>query len=72
MASRRQGLTNLEKIDIGLLFSILGMAAAAICEKKRLAIATRSDDQQPLPITVFMIMLQFLLVGTGEAFIYTG
>ncbi|KAK3164527.1 hypothetical protein QOZ80_1AG0020500 [Eleusine coracana subsp. coracana] len=72
-ASGRQGLTNLEKIGIGLLLSVLGMAAAAICEKKRLAVAAGSNnDQQPLPITVFMLTPQFLLVGAGEAFIYTG
>ena len=38
----RQGLTNLEKIGIGLVLSIVGTAAAAICEKKRLNVAATS------------------------------
>jgi hypothetical protein len=43
----RQGLTNLDKI---------GMAAAAICEKKRLAVATTSGTagHVSLSISVFM------------------
>ncbi|PWZ10760.1 Protein NRT1/ PTR FAMILY 6.2 [Zea mays] len=70
----RQGLTNLEKIGIGLVLSTFGMAAAAICEKKRLAVAATSVavGHGSLPISVFMLTPQFLLVGSGEAFIYTG
>ncbi|ONM41515.1 protein NRT1/ PTR FAMILY 6.2 [Zea mays] len=70
----RQGLTNLEKIGIGLVLSIVGMAAAAISEKKRLAVAATSGvaGHGSLPISVFMLTPQFLLVGAGEAFIYTG
>ncbi|TVT99571.1 hypothetical protein EJB05_55062, partial [Eragrostis curvula] len=67
----RQGFTNLEKIGIGLVLSIAGMVAAAICEKKRLAVAANAGSS-PLPISVFMLTPQFLLVGAGEAFIYTG
>nr|CAB3477329.1 unnamed protein product [Digitaria exilis] len=73
----RQGLTNLEKIGIGLVLSILGMAAAAICEKKRLAVVAVAapegrHGESSLPISVFLLTPQFLLVGAGEAFIYTG
>ncbi|XP_024315877.1 protein NRT1/ PTR FAMILY 6.2 isoform X2 [Brachypodium distachyon] len=69
----RQGFTSLEKIGIGLALSIAGMAAAAVCEKKRLAVAAAaSTDTAVLPISVFMLIPQFLLVGAGEAFIYTG
>uniref|UniRef100_A0A0E0D1H7 Major facilitator superfamily (MFS) profile domain-containing protein n=1 Tax=Oryza meridionalis TaxID=40149 RepID=A0A0E0D1H7_9ORYZ len=65
----KQGFTNLEKIGIGLALSILGMAAAALCEKKRLAVAGNSGTPM---ISVFLLTPQFLLVGAGEAFIYTG
>ncbi|KAL5228346.1 hypothetical protein ABZP36_016611 [Zizania latifolia] len=70
----RQGFTNLEKIGIGLALSIVGMAAAALCEKKRLAVAVAAatTGSAPLPISVFLLTPQFLLVGAGEAFIYTG
>ncbi|XP_062184738.1 protein NRT1/ PTR FAMILY 6.2-like [Phragmites australis] len=68
----RQGFTNLEKVGIGLVLSIVGMAAAAISEKKRLTVAATNAGQGPLPISVVMLTPQFLLVGAGEAFIYTG
>ncbi|KAL6615127.1 hypothetical protein ACP70R_037397 [Stipagrostis hirtigluma subsp. patula] len=73
----RQGFTNLEKIGIGLVLSIVGMAAAAITEKKRLSVAATATNRAgpaaaALPISVFQLTPQFLLVGAGEAFIYTG
>ncbi|CAD6231248.1 unnamed protein product [Miscanthus lutarioriparius] len=74
LVTARQGFTNLEKIGIGLVLSIIGMATAAICEKKRLAVAATSGGagHGSLPISVFMLTPQFLVVGAGEAFIYTG
>ncbi|KAI9117070.1 hypothetical protein K1719_012069 [Acacia pycnantha] len=64
--------TNLQKIAIGLLLSTLGMAAAALCEKRQLALAKGvTDETKTLPITVFVVIPQFFLVGSREAFIYT-
>ncbi|XP_076920938.1 protein NRT1/ PTR FAMILY 6.2-like isoform X2 [Bidens hawaiensis] len=69
------GFTNLQRIGLGLVLSTLGMAAAAVFEVKRLSVAkthsVRAPDQ-PLPISVFILIPQFFLVGSGEAFIYTG
>lgn len=47
------------------------MAAAAIVEQQRLSVA-KSSTQKTLPISVFLLVPQFFLVGAGEAFIYTG
>lgn len=69
----KPGFSNLQRIAIGLVFSIFGMAAASICERKRLAVAKGvSGNPATLPISVFLLIPQFLLVGSGEAFIYTG
>lgn len=49
------------------------MVAASFCEKKRLSVAKSVSGHQPtLPISVFLLIPQFFLVGSGEAFIYTG
>lgn len=49
------------------------MAVAALAERKRLAVArTVGATSTTLPISVFMLIPQFFLVGAGEAFIYTG
>ncbi|KAK8654961.1 hypothetical protein V6N13_107556 [Hibiscus sabdariffa] len=71
----KPGFTSLQRIAIGLVLSTFGMAAAALAEKKRLAVARASGATAAtttLPISVFFLIPQFFLVGAGEAFIYTG
>lgn len=53
--------------------SAIGMGAAALVEMKRLSVAKDVGRHTPvLPISVFWLIPQFFLVGSGEAFIYTG
>lgn len=68
----KQGFTDLQRIGLGLTLSLMGMVAAAIVESKRLSVARHAIDSNPLPISVFMLIPQFFMVGAGEAFIYTG
>ncbi|OMP07227.1 Proton-dependent oligopeptide transporter family [Corchorus olitorius] len=69
-----QGLTHLQKIGIGLFFSIIAMAGAALSERKRLSVAkAQGNTSSPtLPVTGFLLLPQFILVGIGDAFIYAG
>eukprot|EP00252_Welwitschia_mirabilis_P018946 TRINITY_DN4258_c0_g1_i1.p1 TRINITY_DN4258_c0_g1~~TRINITY_DN4258_c0_g1_i1.p1 ORF type:complete len:563 (+),score=58.40 TRINITY_DN4258_c0_g1_i1:292-1980(+) len=71
-----QGFTTLQKIGLGLLLSFLAMLAAAATEIKRLKVAKLNGlEKRPfstVPLSVFYLIPQFLLVGAGEAFIYTG
>lgn len=67
------GFSSLQKITIGLVLSIIGMAAAALVEAKRLSVAKSTHrSSYNVPISVFLLIPQFFLVGAGEAFIYTG
>ncbi|KNA22360.1 hypothetical protein SOVF_034720 [Spinacia oleracea] len=69
----KPGFSSLQRIAIGLVLSTLGMAAAAWVEKKRLSVAIAvGRDELSLPISVYLLIPQFFLVGAGEAFIYTG
>ncbi|KAF8042748.1 hypothetical protein BT93_A1163 [Corymbia citriodora subsp. variegata] len=69
----KPGFSSLQRIAIGLVLSTLGMAAAAITEKKRLSVAASvGRTTATLPVSVFLLIPQFFLVGSGEAFIYTG
>ncbi|XP_074273948.1 protein NRT1/ PTR FAMILY 6.2 [Silene latifolia] len=69
----KPGFTNLQRISIGLVMSIFGMAVAALAERKRLSVAESvGRNTQNLPISVYYLIPQFFLVGAGEAFIYTG
>ena len=49
------------------------MFAAALSERRRLLVARAvGGNTATLPISVFLLIPQFFLVGAGEAFIYTG
>jgi dipeptide/tripeptide permease len=66
------GFTNLQRVGIGLALSIIGMIAAALTERTRLSVARNARSKTTLPMSVFTLIPQFFLVGSGEAFIYTG
>ncbi|XP_051140110.1 protein NRT1/ PTR FAMILY 6.4 [Andrographis paniculata] len=62
------GITCLQRIGIGLVFSVLGMVAAALVEKMRRE--RHLDDN--IRVSAFWLVPQFFLVGAGEAFAYVG
>jgi dipeptide/tripeptide permease len=61
------GLTPLQRVFVGLLLSVAGMAVAAFIERHR-----QTTSEHGVTITVFLLMPQFVLVGAGEAFTYMG
>ncbi|KAK7300387.1 hypothetical protein RJT34_11231 [Clitoria ternatea] len=63
-----QGLTSLQRVGIGLVFSILAMVASAIVEKERRDNVVKNNTT----ISAFWLVPQFFLVGAGEAFAYVG
>ncbi|XVE78413.1 hypothetical protein DITRI_Ditri13aG0143000 [Diplodiscus trichospermus] len=63
-----QGITSLQRIGIGLIFSTAAMVGAAIVEKERRDIAIQKD----VKISAFWLLFQYFLVGAGEAFAYVG
>ncbi|KAJ8764207.1 hypothetical protein K2173_005387 [Erythroxylum novogranatense] len=71
-----QGLTPLQRIGVGLVFSIFAMVAAALIEQKRLRVARSHDlmnnPTTEIPLSVFWLVPQFFFVGSGEAFTYIG
>ncbi|KAK8484139.1 hypothetical protein V6N11_024270 [Hibiscus sabdariffa] len=71
-----QGLTPLQRIGVGLVLSIIAMIAAALTEIKRLRSARShgltNNPSAQIPMSVFWLVPQFLLVGAGEAFTYIG
>ncbi|EPS59108.1 hypothetical protein M569_15702, partial [Genlisea aurea] len=63
----QQGFSSLQRMGIGLVLSTIGMVAAALVETKRLKASSSSRN-----LSVFLLIPQFFLLGSGEAFIYTG
>ncbi|XVF04994.1 hypothetical protein REPUB_Repub05bG0131600 [Reevesia pubescens] len=66
----------LQRIGVGHLFNMTGMAVASLVESKRLKLAqTHHISDQPgsaVPMFVLWLVPQLLLVGLGEAFHYPG
>ncbi|CAL5187625.1 unnamed protein product [Lathyrus oleraceus] len=71
-----QGLTPLQHTGVGLVLSILSMVAAALIEKKRLTFVQShglvNDRTGNNMLSVFWLVPQFCIVGSGEAFMYMG
>lgn len=63
-----QGLTSLQRVGTGLVFSVVAMVAAATIEKERKNTAIQHNSK----LSAFWLVPQFFLVGAGEAFAYVG
>lgn len=64
----------MQKIGLGLAISIIAMAVATGMEHKRILVSRSHDGSHlaTLPITAFILIPQFAIVGIAEAFIYCG
>ncbi|KAI3848104.1 hypothetical protein MKX03_035773 [Papaver bracteatum] len=71
-----QVITPLVRIGIGLIFGILCCSIASSVEAKRLDIVKRHNFQdrpkETLPINVFWLTPQFMLLGAMDGFTYPG
>ncbi|XP_008787880.1 protein NRT1/ PTR FAMILY 8.3-like [Phoenix dactylifera] len=70
-----KGFSELQRMGIGLLISILAMAAAALLEIKRLSIAKAEHlehQKVAVPLSIFWQIPQYSLVGLAEVFTFIG
>jgi len=76
MTGNERGLTVLQRIGIGLFFSILCMMTAALTEKKRIDVAEThgllDSPKATIPLTVFWLAPQFVLAGIADVFTLVG
>ncbi|KAH9557108.1 hypothetical protein CY35_07G067700 [Sphagnum magellanicum] len=71
-----RGITMLQRIGIGIFISILSMVAAAITEIKRVKVAKEhgllDQPNSTIPMSVFVLLPQYVLLGTAEVFTSIG
>ncbi|KAH8501483.1 hypothetical protein H0E87_016327 [Populus deltoides] len=73
-----RGISVLKRIGSGLIFSVVAMSVAALVERKRQKIAEEDIDvldgekNVELPMSVFWLAPQFLILGLGDGFTLVG
>ncbi|CAN1151367.1 Protein NRT1/ PTR FAMILY 2.13 [Linum perenne] len=64
------GITLLQRMGIGMVFSMLSMIIAGLVERKRRGFANTHPDE--LPVSVFWLAPQLAMMGMCEAFLFIG
>jgi peptide/histidine transporter 3/4 len=75
-----RGITLLQRIGAGLVLQVATMAVTAAVESRRLsfarshahAVAVGEARAAPLPLTIFVLLPQFVLMGAADAFLVVG
>ncbi|KAJ9180647.1 hypothetical protein P3X46_008863 [Hevea brasiliensis] len=72
ITGNERGIKILQRIGIGMLFSITTMIVAAIVERKRLNIADKDPLKGSISMSVFWLAPQFFIIGIGDGFTLVG
>ncbi|PPR91998.1 hypothetical protein GOBAR_AA28696 [Gossypium barbadense] len=67
-----RGITLLQRMGIGLVLHFVIMAVASLTERYRLNVAKQHglvENGGQLPLTIFILLPQFVLMGTADAFL---
>ncbi|KAG7946839.1 hypothetical protein I3843_14G063200 [Carya illinoinensis] len=70
----KTGLTQLQRMGIGLFISIFSMICAAVLELVRLQMVRRHDyyELKYIPMSIFWQVPQYFLIGCAEVFTFIG
>ncbi|XP_052171953.1 protein NRT1/ PTR FAMILY 5.6-like [Diospyros lotus] len=72
MTGNERGINILQRIGIGMLFSIATMVVAALVEKKRLNFVEKDPVKGSASMSVLWLAPQFLIIGIGDGFALVG
>ncbi|XP_073034646.1 protein NRT1/ PTR FAMILY 5.6-like [Primulina eburnea] len=72
VTGNERGINILQRIGIGMVFSVTTMVVAALVERKRLDIVEKNPLKGSLSMSVFWLAPQFLIIGIGDGFALVG
>lgn len=67
-----RGINILQRIGIGMVFSVVTMVVAAVVERKRLDIVESSSAGNSLSMSVFWLAPQYVIIAIGDCFTLVG
>ncbi|XP_023540060.1 protein NRT1/ PTR FAMILY 5.6-like [Cucurbita pepo subsp. pepo] len=67
-----RGITILQRIGIGMIFSFMAMSVAGLVERKRLGVVKGSPTKGSGAMSVFWLGPQFLIIGIADGFALVG
>ncbi|XP_028783403.1 protein NRT1/ PTR FAMILY 7.2-like isoform X2 [Neltuma alba] len=67
--NKNKGLTELQRMGIGLIIAMMAMVSAGVVEHFRLKNAT---DEESSSLSIFWQTPQYVLIGASEVFMYVG
>ncbi|XP_022730689.1 protein NRT1/ PTR FAMILY 7.1-like [Durio zibethinus] len=70
LSGNRKGLTELQRMGIGLIIGMFAMIAAGVTEIQRLKFVTPGEKKSSL--SIFWQIPQYVFVGASEVFMYVG
>ncbi|KAA8518959.1 hypothetical protein F0562_016267 [Nyssa sinensis] len=72
VTKNERGIKILQRIGIGMVFSITTMVVAALVERKRLGVLKKNPTKGSSSMSVFWLAPQFLIIGIGDGFTLVG
>ncbi|GMP50927.1 hypothetical protein CsSME_00017344 [Camellia sinensis var. sinensis] len=72
VTGNERGIKILQRIGIGMVFSVLTMVVAALVERKRLSLVEKDPEKGSMSMSVFWLAPQFLIIGFGDGFTLVG
>ncbi|KAI3856416.1 hypothetical protein MKX03_033081 [Papaver bracteatum] len=67
-----KGMSVMQRMGFGMFLSVISMSIAAIVETKRLEISRREPTMNPLPLSIFWLLPQYILLGISDVFTVVG
>ncbi|MCO5586397.1 hypothetical protein L7F22_040337 [Adiantum nelumboides] len=67
-----RGITLLQRIGVGIFIAVVGMATAALVEKKRLSLAGGRPQSKEVHMSIFWLLPQYALLGLAQSFTSIG
>lgn len=72
LTGNERGITILQRIGFGMIFSVISMAVAALVERRRLTVVEENPIEGSTSMSLFWLTPQFLIIGVADGFSLVG